>query len=97
MTQTERIIYYEALFDRIRDAQERLRSAREEYEDLQPQLAELAAYYESGDWKRDFGDDEAGLLPADLKRGVLSEDGIWNVLEEDRELVESGWTGDPGQ
>ena len=26
--------------------------------------------------------DEAGLLPKDLKRGVLSEDGIYNLLEE---------------
>ena len=27
-----------------------------------------------------FADDEAGLLPKDLKRGVLSEDGLWNLL-----------------
>ncbi len=25
-------------------------------------------------------------LPEDLKRGVLSEDGIWNMLERNREL-----------
>lgn len=33
-------------------------------------------------WKRDFTTDEAGLLPKDLKRGVLSEDGIYALLEE---------------
>ena len=41
----------------------------------------LAEYYASDEWKQDFADDEAGLLPKDLKRGVLSEDGIWNLLE----------------
>ena len=28
----------------------------------------------------DFEADEAGLLPPDLKRGFLSEDGIYNLL-----------------
>lgn len=43
----------------------------------------LAEYYGSDEWKRDFADDEAGILPKDLKRGVLSEDGIWNVLSSE--------------
>ena len=28
----------------------------------------------------------SGLLPANLKRGVLSEDGLWNVLDDCKEL-----------
>lgn len=32
--------------------------------------------------------DEAGKLPKNLKRGVLSEDGIYNVLERNKELLE---------
>ena len=43
-------------------------------------MKELAAYYEDDDWREDFEADEAGKLPADLKRGVLSEDGIYDVL-----------------
>jgi len=31
-------------------------------------------------------DDEAGRLPPDLRRGVLSEDGIWDVVDTSREL-----------
>lgn len=31
-------------------------------------------------------DDEAGLLPEDLKRGVLSEDAVWNLLKDHKEL-----------
>ena len=34
----------------------------------------------------DFAADEAGNLPPDLKRGVLSEDGIWNLLSDYREI-----------
>ncbi|MBK6087256.1 DUF4298 domain-containing protein, partial [Ruminococcus difficilis] len=36
----------------------------------------------------DFAADEAGLLPKGLKRGVLSEDGIYNLLEEYKEVSE---------
>ena len=49
-------------------------------------IAELDNYYGSEMWKQDYADDEAGRLPADLKRGVLSEDGIWNLLSDAREL-----------
>ena len=30
--------------------------------------------------------DEKGELPTDLKRGVLSEDGLWNLLTNNDEL-----------
>ena len=62
-----------------------MKEAMEEYEAVQEALRELEAYYGSEEWTQDFADDEAGLLPKDLKRGVLSEDAIWNLLEEWRE------------
>ena len=31
--------------------------------------------------------DEAGTFPDKLKRGVLSQDGIWNLLERNKELA----------
>ena len=67
---------------------ERLSSALDKYEEAKADIAALARYYDSDDWKQDFADDEAGRLPKNLKRGVLSEDGIWNLLEEHRELQE---------
>ena len=63
-----------------------LSAALENYEAAQEDIAALNEYYGSEVWKQDFADDEAGLLPADLKRGVLSEDGIWNLLEDAKEL-----------
>lgn len=50
-----------------------------------PLAERLSRYYESPDWKRDFAADEAGLLPPELRRGVLSEDGIYHALEAYRE------------
>ncbi len=47
----------------------------------------LDEYYGSKLWKQDFAADEAGQLSKSLKRGVLSEDGIWNLLTEYRELT----------
>jgi hypothetical protein len=42
----------------------------------------LSGYMESGDFMRDYELDEEGLLPAELKRGVLSQDGLYDLLEE---------------
>ena len=53
----------------------------ESQSELQKLLKKLDAYYRSDKWKRDFAADEAGLLPENLKRGVLSEDGLYNLLE----------------
>ena len=47
---------------------------------MRQSLAVLASYYSSREWKEDFAADEAGLLPRSLKRGILSEDGLWNLL-----------------
>ncbi|SCX94353.1 Acetyltransferase (GNAT) domain-containing protein [Lachnospiraceae bacterium XBB2008] len=64
---------------------------------LRTLISELEAYYASDVWKQDFADDEAGLLPADLKRGVLSEDGIYNLLEEYSELMGEPESGKPSE
>ena len=53
---------------------------------IKEDIAELSKYYGSELWKLDFAADEAGNLPPDLKRGVLSEDGIWNLLSDYREI-----------
>ena len=53
---------------------------------IKEDVAELSKYYDSELWKQDFAADEAGDLPSDLKRGVLSEDGIWNLLSDYREI-----------
>ena len=88
MTQIDRINHMEALFDKSEEVVRRLEQAIEDFNAIQPTIAELEAYYTSPQWRTDFEADEAGKLPKDLKRGVLSEDGIYNLLDENKRLIE---------
>ena len=83
MNQIERIEYMERLLDFVIEARKEQHTNQEKSARIQEALRILAEYYTSDEWKQDFADDEAGLLPKDLKRGVLSEDGIWNVLSSE--------------
>jgi len=85
MKRIERIQKMEALFDKSDEIIKRLEAALEDFSELEGDIAELEAYYDK-DWRKDFDADEAGKLPKDLKRGVLSEDGLWNLLEDYRWL-----------
>ena len=82
MEQIERIRHYESLLDRIAPVLENLEEALDAFDGIQEDVNELSAYYESDEWRDDFEADDAGKLPADLKRGVLSEDGIYDVLSD---------------
>ena len=83
---TERITQMEQRLDRATAAVEALEAAIEQYDAVRDDLEALDAYLGSPKWHADRADDEAGRLPADLKRGVLSEDAIWNLLERHRAL-----------
>ena len=86
MEQIERIRQMELRMERAAKAVMELSAALENYEAVQDDIAALEQYYGSEAWKQDYAADEAGLLPANLKRGVLSEDGIWNLLSDVSEL-----------
>ena len=88
MKQIERIERMEQNLERATNALRVLNDALDEYEAVQEALHELNSYYGSDTWKQDFSDDEQGRLPKNIKRGVLSEDAIWNVLEDYRTLKE---------
>lgn len=80
MKQIERIQYYEKILDEANKAVSDLSKAIEQYEIVKEKIVELEAYYESNTWRRDYEDDESGKLPADLKRGVLSQDAVYDML-----------------
>lgn len=86
MEQKERIEYMERRLEEAKEALDGMRRACARLEAAREAFLELDAYYGSEAWKEDLAADEAGLLPTELKRGVLSQDGIWNVLEEWREM-----------
>ena len=84
LLQIERIKWMEQRFDKalaaIKD------KSADSLNAIKEDVAELSKYYSSELWKLDFAADEAGRFPSGLKRGVLSEDGIWNLLSDYREL-----------
>lgn len=82
--QIARIKKYESY---LNEAQQLL-CAGENSDRLKYLISELEAYYESIKWRKDFESDEAGLLPKNLKRGVLSEDGINDLLDKYKEVSE---------
>lgn len=88
MTQIERIQHMEQILNEAKDAVQALTSALERYQALKPCMVELTAYYSSPQWMKDYEDDEAGRLPEGLARGVLSEDAVYNLLYEQRVLMD---------
>lgn len=50
--------------------------------EIQKKIQILEDYLDSRQWMRDYACDERGELPAGLKRGILSEDTLYNLLSE---------------
>lgn len=86
MTQIERIKHYEALLDRLTLINGEMENALENFRAQLEPMRELDAYYGSEQWRQDLADDEAGKLPVELRRGVLSEDAAFNALTDYRRL-----------
>ena len=78
----DRIARMERILKEASDAIRNLTEAANAYAALQADLSELEAYYGSDAWMRDYEADEKGLLPRDLKRGVLSEDAVYDLLTD---------------
>lgn len=88
MDQIERITHMEHILDEAEAALADLERALEGYAAVRERLAELEAYYSGGEWMRDYDDDSAGKLPRGLKRGVLSEDAVYDLLSDHNRLRE---------
>ena len=72
----------------VRTAINNLSKALEEYENILEKIKELDDYYSGDDWLKDYDDDTNGIIPKDLERGVLSQDFLYNLLEENKDLLE---------
>ncbi len=77
-----RICKMEQYFDEVTEAVRLSQNLLYHDENVKNKLNELVVYYESGLWLQDYECDERGEFPSDLKRGVLSEDGLYNLLTE---------------
>lgn len=88
MKQIERIQYMEEILDEAEKTIRDLLTALENYNKIKDKIKELEAYYDSPLWMKDYADDEEGKIPRDLKRGVLSEDAVYNLLADHNILKE---------
>lgn len=77
-----RIKKMEQLYDDVLAAVHAGQNSFVEDECTREKIQELADYYDNGLWLQDYECDERGELPDDLKRGVLSQDGVYNLLSE---------------
>jgi hypothetical protein len=71
MDAVERIVYYEEICDGAMEKMSNLQKALDEYQKILPKFNELKEYYQSPLWRLEHQDDVNGLIPQDLKRGIL--------------------------
>lgn len=81
-TRIERISRMEQYFDILNQTLKCCKESISDDKSLQSMLLDLKDYYENGQWLADYEADERGELPSELKRGILSQDGMYNLLCE---------------
>ena len=74
-----KMVQLEGLVRELEAVLDRADAAEEDY-------AALVSYYYSEQRSQDLADDENGRIPQDLHRGVLSEDEIFDLMGDHREL-----------
>ena len=77
----ERIEHLERIFDEVQNSFKNDQNFLENKK-MEVKVSLLTQYLESGQWLRDFELDEKGKLPSGLKRGILSEDGLYNLITD---------------
>ena len=87
MERIARIQEMEEHMNRVAAAVDRAQTEPASLIAVQDSVRALVEYYESPLWRSDFEADEAGLLPKELRRGVLSEDALYDLLSDCAELL----------
>ena len=79
----------EERFDSLQQSVRALEDALNLSQDFRDNYKALKKYMDSGKWLKDYEVDEKGGLPQDLKRGVLSQDGLYDLLQDASGLIDS--------
>lgn len=77
-----RVMQMEKYFDAVQDILNKKEINIYEEAEIIEMIRSLRLYQESGQWLKDFECDEQGRISFKFKRGVLSEDGLYNLLNE---------------
>ena len=83
----ERIKNMESVFDFLQRmvAEKSFSVCREDW--FKIHLDNLLNYYQNGRWMADYQLDEQGLIPKNIKRGILSQDGFYDFLVDINEYI----------
>ena len=85
-TVINRITINEKRFDIIQDNINRLDELLNSFKNNKKELDLLNKYYGSKTWFKDKDSFEKNIIPR-IKAGVLSEDAIWNLNDDIKELI----------
>lgn len=85
--QNERVNQMSEAFNRLSEVTASLTDGTEELKDLASDVDLLKDYITSGQWLKDFEADERGEIGPDVDRSVLSEDGVYNLMEDLDDLM----------
>lgn len=85
--QIARIQEMEQRLNRSWEAIDTLKACLEQYRQALDDIRALEHYLSSPQWRQDYEDDEGGQLPQELRRGVLSQDAISNLLGTHQSLL----------
>ena len=83
---TERITKNEERLDAAVESVRNLQEALEQFKANRKDISLLDRYYGSKSWLKDKEDWEQKKIPQ-VKAGVLSEDAVWNLLEDIEEVM----------
>ena len=87
MNQIARINKYEHILNNSNKVIKNLEKAINDLNNIQSDIKSLNDYYGSSEWYQDIDDDILGLLPKDINKGILSEDAIYNLLIDNKEVA----------
>ncbi|MBQ4282927.1 MAG: DUF4298 domain-containing protein [Lachnospira sp.] len=75
----ERVTLMEEYYDEVSESIDKC-GAKYISSEIAKKIETLTAYMDCGLWLEDYERDERGELPSSLKRGVLSQDGLYDLL-----------------
>ncbi len=85
--QIKRIQEMEKLLNECRKVLDDCDKALSDFRSIQQKIEELEAYYTGKKWMKDYDDYVMGRIPKDLPCGVLSEDAVYDLLTQNRDLI----------
>ena len=80
----KRIEYYEPILNESKESVKSFEKELEKFKKHCEKIKELSDYYGSDNWFSDFESYEKGEIDKNIKCGVLSEDDIFDVIENCR-------------